>query len=359
MRWVKINGIWVILDLEGPQVINDNAQQIMVALAEKSGLGKEIGERAYARFSGIDDVWGDCHLIPQDPNYSSGHTLKVVLPFFKAMGADSRWLQDFSSKSLRVVPFVKEALTDLRRGCNVWMISTSYEWFVRAYCHKVGFNFSQTNCTRVTGFDEIPISATETAQLLGFMVSIARKPVVDYYKETGDIVPEHQADYDEFTRFIWDKVYNMPVGRLLRTVHPVGQTQKREVMETVCQRFGIPKRRVMYVGDSQTDVQVVEWLKGEGLTMMFNGKGRVFALSDIAYVGEDARMIAWVANHFAKDGREMTLAGIANLYKMSQGKSDSIGDIIATITPANRKILEEQSLQKRKQFRGVAIGELS
>ncbi|MEK7071670.1 MAG: hypothetical protein AAB959_00055, partial [Patescibacteria group bacterium] len=155
------------------------------------------------------------------------------------------------------------------------------------------------------------------------------------------------------------KVYNMPVGRLLRTVHPVGQTQKREVMETVCRRFGIPKRRVMYVGDSQTDVQVVEWLKDEGLTMMFNGKGRVFALSDIAYVGEDARMIAWVANHFAKDGREMTLARIANLYKMSQGKSDSIGDIIATITPANRKILEEQSLQKRKQFRGVAIGELS
>ena len=116
--------------------------------------------------------------------------------------------------------------------------------------------------------------------------------------------------------------------------------------------MGVPKEKIMYVGDSQTDVQVVEWLKGEGLTIMFNGKGRVCYLSDIMYIGEDAGTIEWLADYFATAGRQ----AILDWYRTPRG---FLGHLIATVTPENAKDLEEESVKKRKKFRGVAIGELT
>ena len=345
--------ILVLLDNEGPQTLNDNAQENTVALARECGLGEQVGVDFYQRLSNIDDVWGDFHRIPKDPTYSSGHTLKVVLPFYKAMEATSQWLYDFARESLRVVPNIGYVLTTLSGKYNVWMVSTSYEFFIRAFCDKVGFNFARARCTSVKGFDEIPITPQESVMLRSFMEEVAKMPVIEYDGKTGEVIPKHQSHYERFTDFVWETVYNLPVGELLRAVLPIGQTQKREAIEGICQKVGLPKERVMYVGDSQTDVQCVEWLRGEGLTMMFNGKGRVCHLSDIMYIGEDARAIEYVADLFAERGRQ----GVIDYYTTPRGiRTDELLD---SVTPENAKELEEKSVDKRKKFRGVHIGELT
>lgn len=349
---VKNGAIWAVSDIEGPQVLNDNAQEIAVAFARQCGLGEEVGRAFYARMSNIDDIWGDFYRIPQDPAYSSGHTLKVVLPFFRAMGATEQGLVDFSGQSLRVVPHIKETLANLQTNYNVWMISTSYSWFVQAFCDRVGFDINQAHCTFVKEFDRVQMTGQDSLILLNFMEEVAEMPLIEYDGKTGVVIPKHQSYYDRITSFVWDTVYKMPVGAFLRDVHPVGQAQKRQALEDVCRTFNVPKKRVMYIGDSQTDVQIVEWLKGEGLSVMFNGKGQVFALSDIAYIGEDARAINWIANTFSESGRN----GALNWYKIRRSVP---GSLIEVITPENVESLEAQSLRKRKQFRGVAIGELS
>lgn len=375
MVFVKVDEIWVILDVEGPQLLNDNAWETTVALAkgypnwdkiapeiviipspteEGMTLGEIIAARFYQRLSVIDDIWGDFHRILQDPTYSSGHTLKVVLSFYKAMGATSQWLYEFAKKSLRVVPNIDWVLAHLKGEYNVWMISTSYEFFIRAFCDSVGFDFRRTHCTAVNEFDTIPISKKEARTLLAFMREVAAMPVIEYNKETGEVIPEHQAHYDRFTSFIWETVYSMPVGELLRSVLPVGQTQKREAMEWICHRWDVPKEKVMYVGDSQTDIQCAEWLQGVGLVMMFNAKGvRVCRLADVMYIGEDARAIAWVANLFAREGRQ----GVIDYYKLPRSMKD--GELLTTVTPENVEELEAISVRKRRGFRGVGIGGLT
>lgn len=349
----KKSNILIALDNEGPQTLNDNAQENTVALAEKCGLGEQVGVEFYKRLSNIDDIWGDFHRIPKDPSYSSGHTLKVVLPFYKAMGADSQGLYEFAGKNLRIVPNIDGVLDSLSRKYNVWIISTSYEFFIRAFCDKVGFDFARACCTFVPRFDEIPITKEESAMLLDFMKEVAAMPVIEYDGKTGEVIPEHQVYYDRFTNFIWETVYNMPVGEMLRIVHPVGQAQKREAVEDICQEFKVPRERVMYGGDSQTDVQVVEWLQKEGLTMMFNGKGRVCSLSDIMYIGEDARVIEEVADLFAERGRQ----GVIDHYMPP--REASCGGVLAAVTPENIGELEPMSVKKRKEFRGIHIGELT
>lgn len=346
------DAIWIFLDNEGPQTLNDNAQENTVALAKKSGLSEQVGVDFYKRLSNIDDIWGDFHRIAQDPTYSSGHTLKVVLPFYKAMGATSQWLYNFAKSSLRVVPGISEVLSVLSRKYNLWQISTSYEFFIRAFCDLVGFNFTRARCTFVREFDEISITKEESAKLLAFMEEVAKMPVIEYDEKTGEVIKEHQAYYERFTNFVWEVVYNMPVGKLLQVVHPVGQTQKREAVEEICQEFEVLKKKVMYVGDSQTDVQCVEWLQGIGLTMMFNGKGRVCSKSDIMYIGEDARIIDPVTNLFAERGRQ----GVIDFY---MSPKITIGGEISAVTQENIQELEERSVKKRKEFRGVHIGELT
>ena len=345
--------ISVFLDNEGPCTFSDNAQESTVALAKKCGLGEKIGTDFFLRLSNIDDIWGNFHQIRKDPTYSSGHTLKVVLPFFKAMGADSQWLYNFAKKNIRVVPNIKKVLANLNLKYDVWMISTSYEFFIRAFCDLVGFDFNKTCCTFVEKFDEIPITEKEKSMLLDFMKEVADMPVIKYDETTGEVISEHQDYYNRITDFIWNKLYEMPVGKLLRTIHPVGQAQKREAMEKICQELDISKEEAMYGGDSQTDFQCVEYLQGKGLSMMFNGKGKVCRISDIMCIGEDARAIEEVADLFAKKGRQ----GVVNYY--TPPKNARNGGLIAAVTPENIEELEKASVEKRKEFRGIHIGELT
>ncbi len=246
----KRDDILVVVDNEGPCTLNDNAQENTVALARQCGLGEEVDIRFYKNISNIDDIWGDFHTIPIDPTYSSGHTLKVVLPFFKAMGVTLSWLYEFAKENLQVVPHIDEVLNNLNRKYSVWMISTSYDFFIKAFCDRIGFDFSRVHCTVIEKFDEIPISADEVKILLDFMKEVAQMPAIEYDKATGVVIKEHQVYYGRITNFIWKTVYNLPVGELLRIVHPIGQAQKKEALIQVCQKFNVPLWKVVYVGDS-------------------------------------------------------------------------------------------------------------
>ncbi|MDD1777514.1 MAG: hypothetical protein LUQ65_05040 [Candidatus Helarchaeota archaeon] len=363
----------IILDVEGPQVLNDNAQELIVHLAKEfpswenvrhwlvirpeekekhMTLGEIIGTRFFARISNIDDIWGDFHRILQDPAYSSGHTLKVILPFMKALGATYRSLYEFSQQSLRLVSNVKSVIAELNEHCNVWMVSTSYEFFIRAYCDFIGFPFERAYCTKVDqrDFDGLTINRDESYWLLEFMKQVAAMPIIKYNEKTGEVIPEHQEYYGQITSFIWDRVYNIPVGKLLRIVHPVGQTQKREAAEKILSDTAIPLSKTMGVGDSQTDLQIAQLLRDEGLMVMFNGKGKVCGQSGIMCIGEDANTVREVAHRFSEYGREETI----RYYT-----SSSRGEGIHAVTPENINELEQLSVKKRKEFRGVHIGELT
>ncbi len=145
----------------------------------------------------------------------------------------------------------------------------------------------------------------------------------------------------------------MPIGELLRIVYPVGQAQKREAVEQILQENQIPLEKTMGVGDSQTDLQWVQLFKGKGLSMMFNGKGKVCGESDIMYIGENAAAIEEVADLFAERGRQ----GVIDYYTLPQ--EAKCGGLLSTVTPENIGELEPKSVKKRKEFRGGHIGELT
>lgn len=380
--------ILIILDIEGPQVLNDNAQELMVFLAkmfrdwdkilphivitaldekeEEMAVGEIIGARFFRAISNIDDIWGDFHRIPKDPTYSSGHTLKVILAFLKALNANYQSMYKFSRESLRLIPNAKSVIPRLDEKYIVWMVSTSYEFFIRAYCDFIGFPFKKVYCTKVDRdkFDSIVIAQDEKIELLEFMKEVAVIPVIKYDKKTGEVIPKHQKYYDRITSFIWNYVYNISAGELLRIVHPVGQTQKREAAEKILSDTTISLSKTMGIGDSQTDYQIAQLLRGRGLMMVFNGKGKVCSQSDIMYIGDNAEVIEEVADLFAEGGREAVLKKYTlpepirdekGLLK-GLGYAAKSGGLLVVPTEENIETLEKMSVQKRKEFRGVVGG---
>lgn len=362
--------ILVGLDLEGPCVLNDNAQEATVALAKRCGLGEEAGAKFYQSISTIDDKWGDFHEIEKDPEYSSGHTLKVMLPFYKAMGADMAWLRQFARESLRLMPHIETAIAGMYGKYDIRLVSTSYSFFVEAFCDYVGFYYNPSDkndkrenvfCTKIDEFNNIPISLSEQAVLIDAIRIIAEMPVIEYDGQTGQIALEHQSVYDFITHFVWNELYNMDVGWFLKNVHPIGQAQKLAAIKGVCEKWEIPKNRIVYFGDSQTDLAVVKWLgegdeSEKGLSVMFNGKGQVFYTSDIACIGDNALAISEISQMFAEEGRNTVVNRFLRGGENHKGERHTM---IQAITSSNVVLLEEASVAKRKEVRGVAVGELT
>lgn len=347
----------VVLDNEGPCTKNDNAFEILVAVLMLFGFSEEAAASVFRNLSVIDDIWGDFKKMARlDPTYSAGHTLKVILPFVRALGVKLEWLCEFSRDHILVVPGINMVIPDLQnRGYGVFQISTSYSFFIEAFCNLVGLDFHRTYCTQIDPnlYNGVSATAKQKNELLKFLEELSQMPAIEYDHNTGDIFEEHRANYDRITEFIWRTLRNMEVGRLMKEIHPIGQFQKYESFKDIERITEQPLGRMMYVGDSQTDVEVARYLRGQGLVMMFNGKGPVCELSDIMYIGQNAWAIAEIADIFHEDGREGVIK-----YCMPS-RQEMFGGELCAVTPENVGLLEVMSVRMRKDFRGVRIGSLT
>jgi energy-converting hydrogenase A subunit R len=82
------------IDCEGPITQNDNAYELCDALIPEGG-------NFFARVSKYDDYLAD---IEKRQGYKAGDTLKLVLPFLMTYGATNKKMEEFSEKTLMLLP---------------------------------------------------------------------------------------------------------------------------------------------------------------------------------------------------------------------------------------------------------------
>ncbi len=102
------------IDCEGPITQNDNAFELCRELIPSGG-------EFFARVSRYDDFLAD---VVQRPGYKAGDTLKLVLPFLKAFGATNRIMEEFSQRTLVLLPGAREMLPLLAGMAPTFIIST-------------------------------------------------------------------------------------------------------------------------------------------------------------------------------------------------------------------------------------------
>jgi energy-converting hydrogenase A subunit R len=354
-----------ISDCEGPISKNDNAFEVSAHFIPS-------GDKLFANISKYDDVLAD---VLRKPGYSAGSTLKLILPFFKAYGVTDAQMEDFSENNIVLIANSKNTLQHVQAIANSFIVSTSYEHYIKALCRVLSFPYENTYCTKVS-LDKYTITKQEEKRLKEIAEEITLIRLID--------IPPASRKMEQFSRsdtaliqrlddIFWSGIPKMSIGKMLGEVITVGGEQKAEAIRDVVKRLGADLADVIYVGDSITDIEAFKLVRGNGgLTVSFNGNSYAVKNAEVAVLSESNLTTAILADLFCRFGKEKTISvlqawNIEGLKKsgVDKGLLGQLSTLYPNrlpkaqiVTTQNMEALVKESSEFRKKVRGVAIGRL-
>jgi energy-converting hydrogenase A subunit R len=268
-----------ITDCEGPISKNDNAYE----LTEHFVLE---GDRFFALISRYDDVQAD---IVKRHGYKAGDTLRLILPFLKAYGATSEKMRKFSTEHILLVLGAKDTLRFVRGVMPSFVVSTSYEQYMRALCDVVDFPYRNVHCTRLD-IDRYRIGEEEAERLRRLRKEIVAMPMIQIPADATSIDDFSVRDKETIERLdeiFWEEISAMDSGRMLGEVNPVGGSEKARAVQQIVRETGGDLSETIYFGDSITDIQPFRLVKDQGgLTVSFNGNSYAVREAEVAVLSE-------------------------------------------------------------------------
>jgi len=368
-------GIWLLefslmgcqfnTDCEGPISKNDNAMEL-------SEFYVPNGHPFFAMVSKYDDYLAD---IEKRPGYKAGDTLKLILPFLKAFGATEEGMRQFSREHILLVAGAKEALQEISAKMDAFIISTSYEPYIDALCDVIQFPKDRTYSTRVR-VDRYPLKKGEKKRLIHLAKEIQSFEMIEWPEKAqslNDLSDRDQKVIQRLDHIFWREIQEMSIGKILSDVNPVGGKEKANAVLLSLERTRNRLDEVIYVGDSITDVEAFDLVRGGGgMTVSFNGNRYALRCAEIACLSPSAMIHTVLADAFRRGGRKgllemvdqwrpesLTCFGIDSGLVKSLASMTSEGyPKLCRITDENRAMLIQESEAFRKKVRGIKVGSL-
>jgi energy-converting hydrogenase A subunit R len=354
-----------ISDCEGPISKNDNAFELASNFIPN-------GNKLFTNISRYDDVLAD---VLRKPGYSAGSTLKLILPFFKAYGVSDKQMEEYSVNNIILIANSQTTLRHLQAIAGVFIVSTSYEHYIKALCKATDFPYKNTYCTHVS-LDKCGITPQEKERLKDIAQEIAQMHDIDIPQEAKnaeDFSQNDQAAIQRLDEIFWVEIPKMFVGKFLVDVVTVGGEQKAEAIRDAVKRSGKELCDVMYVGDSITDVEAFKLVRASGgLTVSFNGNSYAVTNAEVAVLSESSLVTGILADLFCRFGKEKVLSVLngwsyetlrnsevdPGLFRMLSHSYPIALPKAKLITAQNMETLMKESSEFRKKVRGVAVGKL-
>jgi len=358
-----------VTDCEGPISKNDNAFELTEKFIPNGG-------KLFQVISKYDDVLAD---ITKKEGYAAGDTLSLILPFFHAYGIRDSDMEDFSAKNISLVPGAKDTLVGVCSSMPSFMISTSYEHYIRPLCNLTGFPFENTYSTKAK-LSRYESLMAEKYYLQDLAQKISKMPVMEIPKSNKfeDFSKTDKKNIKKLDEIFWNHIAQIdfspkdsvlaenyyPIGRVLKEVKPIGGPKKADAIDDIIKKTGTKLSDVMYVGDSITDVQAFRKVREEeGLTVSFNGNNYAVREAEIAVLSGNTNITSFIADAFRIKGK----MGVYNLISgLNTAFSDEGRAIlnpaflpkVELVTSENMEALAKESSAFRKTVRGVSVGQL-
>jgi energy-converting hydrogenase A subunit R len=354
-----------ISDCEGPISKNDNAYEITAYFVPN-------GDKLFALISKYDDVLAD---VLKKPGYSAGNTLKLILPFLKAYDVTDRQMEKFSAQNLSLIANSKDILQHVRAVASAFIVSTSYEHYIKALCRALDFPYENTYCTKLR-LDKYVVSEKEKVRLKDIAKEIAQMYMIAIPPAAKTVEDFSAADQETIGRLdaiFWSEIASMGLGKIFSDVTTVGGSQKAEAIEDAVEGLHAQLSDVMYVGDSITDVEAFKLVRENGgLTVSFNGNQYAVKNAEAAVLSENSTVTAVIADLFCNVGKQQTLQMLENWNRETLRKSavsqpllDKLFALypaalpkVQIVTAENMETLAKESSEFRKKVRGEIIGRL-
>jgi energy-converting hydrogenase A subunit R len=354
-----------ISDCEGPISINDNAFETLSHFVPE-------GDKLFRVVSRYDDALAD---VVKRQGYNAGDTVKLVLPFLKAYDVTDQEIKQFSARSLVLIANVKDSLQYVRSIAPAYIVSTSYEHYIKALCQALEFPFKNTYCTTLS-LDKYRITPEEKTRLKDVGHEIAQMPVFEIPAETKNLkdLPEKaRTTIRRLDEIFWKNIARMGIGKIYSDVNPVGGSEKAEAIKDVVDKLRVTLADVMYVGDSITDEEAFKFVKASGgLAVSFNGNQYAVKNAEIALLSTDSMTTGVIADVFIRLGKRETITVVANWSSETLRKSPVTENLLnrflklhphglpkaKIITRENMEDLAKESSEFRKKIRGEVVGRL-
>jgi energy-converting hydrogenase A subunit R len=336
---------FIVTDCEGPISLNDNAFEL-------SGHFIEDGERFFEILSKYDDVLAD---EIKRPSYNAGGTLKFIVPFLKAYGANNQNVTDFSNKNIHLLNGAANTLKFINQLMPSFIVSTSYNPYIDVLCSLTGFPFNNTYSTELD-LDNMSIDESEIAKLKLFRERIMENP-----------------DFDVLEEIFFKEMPELMSGGLIEKVKPIGGEGKKEAVLDIISKHNLRGSDLLYIGDSITDVQALKYANNEGgVALSFNGNEYAIRESDISVIADNTVITSIIADLFNKYGTESAIefaisfsedpdlalkAGHINQKLVTELLEYKLPEV-EIVTCNNMDRIIERSSNFRKKLRGESVGGL-
>ncbi|MBP3791586.1 MAG: hypothetical protein ILA26_06120 [Methanobrevibacter sp.] len=340
-----------ITDCEGPLTLNDNAFELAANFIEDGG-------ELFKILSLYDDYLVD---VVKKENYKAGNTLKLILPFFVVENLKNNDMVEFSQNNIYSVRDSKFLLNYLKEAMNTYIVSTSYGQYIEAVSNYMEVPFENTFYTNVD-VDALELSVEETEKIKEFKKSILENP----------------TDYELFDDIFFKQITQMGIYDKIKEIEVVGGQGKKLAIDEIIERDGIDVNEILYIGDSITDVEPLEFARNNnGVSISFNGNEYPLNVAEIAIVSPSAIATAVIANVYADHDKDKVLEFI-NEYNGSNDYEKLFNDyninenvkneffsifkeeypVIQIITDENYEDILKISKEMRNNIRGQDIGGL-
>ena len=343
-----------ITDCEGPLTLNDNAFEVCEKFIPKGDL-----------FFKVLSMYDDCLVEANHPNYNAGNTLKLISPFFKAYDVSNLDLIEYSKKNIDLVFGADDTLNYVKDKINSYIVSTSYGQYIEALCESLHFPYENTVHTHLD-LDSYSITDKE------------KNILKEFHNKIVSLNPKDISQFHVLDEIFFDELPSLEIYDLMKTVNTVGGEGKRKAVKRILKSENLPKNNLMYMGDSITDVEPLEYAKKhKGLSIAFNGNKYAMEVAEIAIISDNTVITSLLVDLLARYDVEYVKEFIERYSEKGHAEAFFIMEndeelvvkfdkeyqrkrlpIVEFITDENREYLLEESTKMRNTIRGKDIGEL-
>lgn len=254
-------------DLEGPISIIDFAAEIGKLLNQKTELNLQkydMGE-FFFMISKYDDYIVDIPGVKEKLNildYQPGDTLRLMAPMYAACFTDEELIK-LAKNCLGLLPGCKELMAILQKEWEVFVISTSYTQFAYTVTSALNIPQGHVYCTDFK-IKEVRKEVNDIGNAVKILVEQIFQKYLNNDKNLDIVI-------DDLNEFFW-KNEKSDYVKIMNKVRVRGGKNKELAVEDVSKKTRISISEMIALGDSITDISMLQRVNDEGgIAVTFNG----------------------------------------------------------------------------------------
>ncbi|MFW9941536.1 MAG: HAD hydrolase family protein [Candidatus Thorarchaeota archaeon] len=254
-------------DLEGPISIIDFAAEIGKLLGNKSkfNLTKFDMGAFFTMISNYDDYIIDVPGVKGKlniPDYQPGDTLRIMAPLYATCYTDKELIK-LAKNDLGLLPGCRGLMEILHKDWEVFVISTSYSHFAHTVTTALDISKKNVYCTNLN-ISNLKKGLHNIEEDVETLVYVIFQKYLDNNKNLNCVI-------EDLNNFFWRRKESDYI-RVMDKVKVRGGKRKELAVEDVSRRTGTAISEMIVLGDSITDINMLQRVRDEGgIAVSFNG----------------------------------------------------------------------------------------